>query len=116
MYRECKKHGLTNHFERTDASGFRCMKCRAEQIGQRRRMLKQKLVDHFGGECIRCGYKKCIGALCFHHRDPSEKAFVLNQRQFGKSFESLLKEARKCDLLCANCHAEVHEERSNETL
>ena len=68
--------------------------------------MKKKLVKLFGGKCIKCGYNKCIQALHFHHRNPEEKEFSIART--GKSFEACVKEAKKCDLLCANCHAQAH--------
>jgi 5-methylcytosine-specific restriction endonuclease McrA len=72
-----------------------------------RRKKKQKLVDLFGGECQRCGYKKYIGALDFHHIDPSRKSFSLSVKGLCYSWDTILKEAQKCILLCKNCHAEI---------
>lgn len=71
---------------------------------------KQHYVDLKGGKCERCGYDKCLGALEFHHRDPSTKKYQLNETTLACSgkHEEHLKELEKCDLLCANCHREVH--------
>ena len=73
-------------------------------MSKRRRLVKETLVAEAGGECIRCGYKRCINALEFHHRDPAEKEIRLTDRKL----EVLRLEASKCDLLCANCHREAH--------
>ncbi len=76
----------------------------------RAKRIKSELVDLHGGECIRCGYKKCIKALQFHHRNPAEKEFELDIRSICSRAETvILAEASKCDLLCANCHIEVHD-------
>lgn len=48
--------------------------------------------------CSKCGYDKYIGALDFHHREYHEK----------EKPATTVEEARKCDLLCANCHREAH--------
>src|SRR5262249_49175277 len=57
------------------------------------------------------GYDRCLRALTFHHRDPSQKVFPLDARNCANRSEGVLAgEAAKCDLLCANCHAEVEEE------
>lgn len=69
---------------------------------------KQKLVEYKGGECVKCGYNKCITALQFHHEDPNEKDFSISGKSW--SFERLKKEVDKCILLCSNCHTELHEE------
>jgi hypothetical protein len=48
-------------------------------------------------------------ALHFHHLDPAEKRLELNARGVALSLDTLRAEARKCVLLCSNCHAEVEE-------
>ena len=60
-----------------------------------------------GGSCIICGFDSSPAALEFHHLDPSEKAFAVSNAGMTRSLESARVEARKCDLLCANCHAQV---------
>lgn len=81
----------------------------------RRQEKKKTLVEYKGGECIKCGYSKCLDALDFHHRDPEDKSFTINvSKNFG--IELLKKEADKCDLLCANCHREVHSEERNRRI
>lgn len=72
-----------------------------------RRRKKIKLVECFGGKCIICGYKKCYGALEFHHVFPEEKSFSISRMNF--SFKKLKKEAKKCILTCANCHREMND-------
>lgn len=70
--------------------------------------MKQKLIAYKGSKCQNCGYDKPVpGAYHFHHRNPDEKEFNINAN--SKGYETLKKEVDKCDLLCANCHAEVHD-------
>ena len=84
----------------------RCASC---VTSDRRSEAKRKLVAMKGGKCERCGYDKHINALSFHHRDPSKKLHpVLGSN--NKSWAASVAEAEKCDLLCANCHIEVHAE------
>ena len=64
------------------------------------------LLDEAGGRCAACGYDRCTANLHFHHVDPATKAFAVNMR-YGRSLEAYRQEAKKCDLLCANCHGEV---------
>lgn len=78
------------------------------RVHQHRLRRKTALVALLGGECVRCGYCKVIQALQFHHVDPSTKLFELGMRNLSKRWEVLEAEARKCELLCANCHAEEH--------
>ena len=64
-----------------------------------------------GGKCERCGYDKYQGALEFHHIDPSEKDFTIGDRDF--KLKDCVKETKKCILICANCHREIHAGLSN---
>lgn len=74
-----------------------------------RRERKQALVEMRGGNCVVCGYSKCINALEFHHRDPADKKFQLSKENLLKRWPVVLAEAEKCDLYCANCHRELEE-------
>ena len=76
-------------------------------VAGHRRRLKQILVDEAGGRCVLCGYDGYAGALQFHHLDPSQKRFGLALGGLTRRLEEVRQEARKCVLLCANCHAEV---------
>ena len=102
----CKQHGPTEFVRRSDGY-WRCKRCRVAAVIKRRRKVKRILVEEAGGECVRCGYNQSVAALQFHHLDPSEKAFGLALRGHTRALDELRAEARKCVLLCANCHAEV---------
>lgn len=65
---------------------------------------KRDAVRELGGKCSKCGYNKCIGALDFHHTDPSTKESVLGKLNSKRFYVEL----KKCILLCANCHREEH--------
>lgn len=72
-------------------------------------ILKLQLVDLCGGKCEICGYNKNLSALEFHHLDKKTKEFELDATTLlSKSDDELLSELLKCQLLCANCHREVH--------
>jgi transposase len=107
VLRECGRHGWTMYVRSGRRGHFRCGRCRGEAVAARRRRVKQLLVDEFGGACRLCGFAEYAGALQFHHVDPTTKAFQLGGRGLTRSIESLRVEARKCVLLCANCHAMV---------
>jgi hypothetical protein len=102
----CRHHGETDFYVSPDGT-YKCKRCRTENVAKWRRNAKDDLVREAGGRCLLCGYDKCLGALHFHHHDPRTKSFGLAMRGHTKAFETLLAEARKCILLCANCHAEV---------
>jgi hypothetical protein len=106
IVRGCPRHGPTVF--RLDKRGtYRCVSCSKHRVAERRRRVKRILVDEAGGRCVECGYGTYAGALEFHHVDPSTKSFALSHEGVTRSIERARKEARKCVLLCANCHAEV---------
>ena len=57
--------------------------------------------------CQKCGYKKCAAALHFHHENPKEKDISVS-RLMNRRWDKILTEVKKCTILCANCHAEIH--------
>ena len=75
---------------------------------------KQALIDaHASGPgCDYCGWNAHQAGLQFHHRSPADKEFIISTgiRDGVKKYpmEKLLKEAAKCILICANCHALMH--------
>jgi hypothetical protein len=76
---------------------------------ERGRECKLLLIEMLGGKCAECGYCRNYSALEFHHVDPSLKKFQLDMRSLSNlRWFSVLEEAGKCRLLCANCHAEHH--------
>ena len=79
----------------------------ARYVSDRSLLLKLEAIEYKGGKCQKCGYDKCYAAFDFHHRDPNEKEFGWNKLK-KRSKETIFKELDKCDLLCANCHREIH--------
>jgi hypothetical protein len=74
---------------------------------------KLRLIAMLGGECAICGYRRNYSALEFHHVDPADKKFQLDMRSLSNmQWDLILQEAKKCSLLCANCHAEHHNPHS----
>jgi transposase-like protein len=106
-FRECAKHGWTV-FVRSGARGYyRCPQCTAGRVAEYRRRIKRQLVEEAGGRCVLCGYDAYTGALQFHHIDPAQKRFGLAKAGLTRPLDQVREEARKCVLLCGNCHAEV---------
>lgn len=77
----------------------------------RRKERRNKLIQMAGGECIKCTSQK---ELEFDHIDPSTKSFQLDARGMDKSWNTILKEFEKCQLLCKNCH--LNKSRTNQEL
>jgi transposase len=104
----CRVHGNTD-FVREGSGYFRCARCRSAAVMRHRRRLKEQLIAEAGGHCVLCGYDRRPRALEFHHVDPRLKRFALSRRGITLSLDALRAEARKCVLLCSNCHAEVED-------
>ena len=105
--RRCPTHGITKYVQYGPDDHLRCLLCRRARVTARRRRVKEILVAEAGGACQICGYDRAPQALHFHHVDPNEKSFSLALRGVARSLDRCRAEARKCILLCANCHAEV---------
>ena len=88
--------------------GSWCKSCTKDFAKQRKIRIRTDILNHYGNQCIKCGYNKCLGALEFHHKDSTQKD--PNYDKFRQlTFNNKLKaELDKCDLLCANCHREAH--------
>lgn len=84
-----------------------CKPCLSNQAIERHSKLKLQCLEYKGGKCVCCGYDKCVRALEFHHVDPNEKDFEISKRTKRK-FEEIKKELDKCELVCCNCHREIH--------
>ncbi len=94
-------------------------KCKSQQtnhkhknyvIQQKRGYERKVLLLNLKGNCCEiCGYNKNHSALCFHHKNPETKSFQLDLPHCSNtSWDKLLLEVEKCQLLCLNCHAEFH--------
>lgn len=111
---KCKKDCATTDFysrRGKENSSVYCKSCTSIQTVERQRRLKQEIVDYKGGSCVKCGYNKYIGALEFHHLDPSKKDFTIAHRRLTKLNDEIKNELEKCILVCANCHREIHNEQ-----
>jgi hypothetical protein len=100
--RACKNRHLNYHHQ--------------SYVRQRARAIetKKRLVRTMGGCCSRCGYARNLAALEFHHVDPAAKSFSLDARALAnRSWALVSREASKCQLVCSNCHAEIHNPSSD---
>ena len=106
--RKCDRHGVTK-FKLENRGAYRCVACAVERVAKCRRRNKQRLLEEFGGACELCGYKRCSRNLHFHHYCPKTKSFGIGQGDTTRAYKTLLEEAKKCILVCSNCHGEVEE-------
>jgi hypothetical protein len=106
-----QKTQQSKYSQLSDAEKFRIVR-HAERY-----RIKKKLfaIAYKGGKCQKCGYDKCIGALDFHHLDPSIKEYGWTQMR-KLSIPNMIKELDKCILVCATCHREIHYTQTPEFL
>lgn len=75
-------------------------------IPSTRTINKLKAIEILGGACKICG-EKHPAKLVFHHINQDDKEEIINNLLQG-SFYNIYPELKKCLLLCANCHRELH--------
>lgn len=73
-----------------------------EYLRLKLRSTKLRLLKDRGGRCVDCGFHGHPAALDFDHIDPETKVFTIGT-ELGRSWPELLKEARRCEVRCANC-------------
>src|SRR5881296_437572 len=79
----------------------------ATRATQRRTQARRRLlVDELKScPCSDCGVQHPPYVMQFDHRDPATKEFSVG-KLITLSWGRILKEVAKCDVVCANCHAE----------
>lgn len=105
--KECNKNYLKSHYRKN--------KNKYRKRNKDRRLHLRELVSRFKRMkgCKFCGEKRSW-VLDFHHREGEDK-----DREVSKlitydhaSIPKLKKEIAKCDVLCANCHRDLHYKES----
>lgn len=108
-WHECHTCGETDPSNFHGRQKSRCKKCQGKLNEAYRIQRRIDILEYKGGKCSRCGYEKCRSALELHHRDPTQKDPQIFKRKSNvMKWERLIPELDKCDLVCANCHREIH--------
>ena len=112
--------------KRKDGCQDVCISCKKQQDKEHWNKYKDKWASHYKkskseqfqlannikaeGGCKKCGEKR-YWVLDFHHIDPTKK-----EREVGKSgsIKTMIKEIKKCIILCRNCHSDFHYLERNE--
>ena len=109
--RICNEFKTLTEFSPTNKFGnlnSYCKPCAKKKNRKPKQRFKEECIVYKGGSCIRCGYNKCPAALEFHHREPNEKEFSLRDVNEVTLTQKIKAELDKCDLVCSNCHKEIH--------
>jgi hypothetical protein len=107
--RTCKRHGRIVHYRISQGKGryrWSCKRCIGEAVTRRKQRVRRLLVEEAGGRCAVCGYNRCALNFHFHHVNRADKAITMSS-QNGRSLATFREEAKKCVLVCANCHGEI---------
>ena len=78
-----------------------------ESNKRRRSEVREFLIEAKNVPCADCGKEYPSYVMQFDHREPGLKSFNLaNAAKNTTSLEKVRAEIAKCDVVCANCHAE----------
>jgi hypothetical protein len=72
------------------------------------KVLWEKVIDRLGGRCQDCGWSYSSYVYDCHHRDPKSKVNAIGTLITNGSFDKIMDETSKTDLLCSNCHRLRH--------
>ena len=98
----------------TEKKIFRRRKCRDCY-----RLTKQVLISRYfkwiNEYKIQRGCKRCkitdSRVLDFHHKNDKTKLFTIGGFRRAVGFDRIQKEVKKCEVVCANCHRIIHDEK-----
>ncbi len=66
-----------------------------------------------GKSCLICGESNPL-CLDFHHKNPNKKIELIRKMViYSNNKKKILKEIKKCVLICANCHRKIHQDGEN---
>lgn len=78
------------------------------KASRNRKIFVDKFIEYKKGlSCSICGESR-YWVLDFHHRNPIEKELDIAALVQGQNLKKLKEEIDKCDVLCSNCHRDLH--------
>jgi hypothetical protein len=101
MCKECRKNYHREHYLKNK-----------EKYIKNTQNYKNIIIEWFINEkkklkCKKCGENK-FWLLDFHHRESKEKDIEISKLARIGSKKRLIEEMKKCDVLCSNCHRDLH--------
>jgi len=100
-----KEHAKKHYLKNKEKCKDRARKC-SDETRRKTRALSLRYRALRG--CSKCGYNKCTRALEYHHLG-SKDGNVSRMISQGCGVKRIKEEIRKCVVLCANCHRELHD-------
>ena len=127
---KCQQEKSTSHFaknvSRADGLNSQCRECQKEYRQDHYDKNKQKYIDKatkWGNDekikfytwlsqyaCMDCGNPNFV---TFHFDHKYDKNFQISEKIGVLSFDAIMDEVSKCDIVCANCHAIRTADRGN---
>ena len=104
-YKNNKEYCLERNKQYAEANPEQMNQYKYDYHTRKRKWIQDYKLRH---GCAICGYNKNARALEFHHID-GEKEFCINTA-CGKGLDAIKEEIKKCIVVCANCHREIHSE------
>ena len=115
----CQRDLPVDDFARSRKNRFRggrhysCRECDSNKsylLWKRNRQVIQEAKDV---PCMDCGVCYPFWIMQFDHRDPDKKDFTLGGYS-ARALQKVKDEIAKCDIVCANCHADRTHKRREE--
>ncbi len=78
-----------------------------EYVLKCRRNRKLKMMKSKGNVCSKCGKKKSVEQMEFHHTNPSKKKIEFAEKGITRSWDKTKKELKKTRLVCKDCHGRL---------
>ena len=103
-----QKEVQTSHLTNGLIQSCGCQKSlKGQHVIDLRRRVKIALVEAFEHKCAYCGLIDEPVLYDFHHLNPKEKEFGIGNGATTRSKEAYIREAKKCVMLCSNCHRKI---------
>ncbi len=98
--KECNKKAVLKHIRTHEGRNYAVRKARRESLRQRAAEWKREK------GCACCPENEPV-CLELHHLDPTDKEAQPSDL-IEVSWERFMEEAKKCVVLCSNCHKKLH--------
>lgn len=103
----CKKCNESDPIKFYKGKSRICRTCDNDSKSERHREVMKKVRAYFGNKCLICSFDRYQSSLALHHIDPKTKKAEAKQFRNWSWFK-ILKEIKKCALICNNCHGAIH--------
>lgn len=105
--KEIQTTHLTNHTIQSCGCLQEKKRNASKKVVDFRVRVKIALVEANNHRCACCGLKDDPAIYDFHHLNPKEKNFGIGSGSTTRSKQSYADEAKKCVMVCANCHRKI---------